>query len=71
MRFVAYALIFLVVGCVLSLAPVMTLCRLPYVRFSNACGHNAIYCLIISVPIGFLVSLFGTVKLAQTRKRLK
>jgi hypothetical protein len=67
----AYVLAFFVAGCIFAILPVLTLCSLPGVRFSNACGHNAAYWFILTIPVGFVILLVCTLRLAERRKRIR
>lgn len=69
MRTIGYVLIFFIVWFILAWFPIGALCSLSSLRFSNACGHNAVYWFIFTLPIGFLISLFGTLKLVSKHRR--
>jgi Domain of unknown function (DUF4440) len=43
-----------VAGCIFAWLPVAALCSLPGLRYSNACGHNAVYWFILTLPLGFI-----------------
>lgn len=39
-----------------ALAAVAALCSMPGARYSNACGHNAVYWLILTVPLALVLA---------------
>ena len=56
MRIILCTLAVFIVGCIFALMPVTVFCSLPGVRYSNACGHNAVYWLIVTLPLGILLA---------------
>ena len=51
-RIILCTLAVFMVGCIFALMPVTVFCSLPGVQYSNACGHNAVYWLIVTLPLG-------------------
>ena len=68
MRQAFYILLALICGCVFSYVPVAALCSIPGLRFSNACGHNAVYWFIVTLPVGFVLAAILALRLYGKRR---
>jgi len=56
-------------GLIFSWLPVAALCSFPGVRYSNACGHNAVYWFILALPLGFILAAILAIRIyARGRK---
>ena len=72
MRIAIHGLLFIIGGCAFAWVPMVAICSIPGMRYSNACGHNAAYWLILTIPIGFLCSwLFATWVVGRLPMRTK
>jgi hypothetical protein len=54
----SFAIAAVVSGSVLGWWLLAGLCSIPLLKFSNACGHNAIYWLPLFIPVGIAISWF-------------
>ena len=48
----------LVVGLTIAWWTIAGICSIPGSKFSNACGHNAYIWLLITIPVGLVLSWF-------------
>jgi hypothetical protein len=64
-RIALYILVTFVTGCIFACIPVGAFCSLPGVRFSNACGHNAVYWFILTLPLGFILAALLAARLCE------
>jgi hypothetical protein len=68
-RIAIYVLLVFFVGCILAWTPVAAVCSLPGVRYSNACGHNVAYWLIVTLPLGWLLAALWVPRLYSKMRR--
>jgi hypothetical protein len=72
MRIAVCVFVAFIAGCIFAWLPVAALCSLPGVRYSNACGHNAVYLFILTLPLGFILAAHLASRLyAKWHKQLR